>query len=173
MKRSISIMYKIQIRNMKRGFTLIELVIVIAIIGILSSIILVGLGGFRAKGRDARRTADLKQVQNGLELYFAATGAYPDKDNWDDLTNALTGANIGVNQVPNDPQSNNGASYGYCVSGGRYVLAAMLEDENNLALRQAGAAFPCDPAGVLDAGGSNEVCNTADPATTNAYCVTL
>ena len=57
-------------KNGKRGFTLIELLVVIAIIGILASVVLASLNSARKKGRDARRVADIKQVQLALELYF-------------------------------------------------------------------------------------------------------
>jgi type II secretion system protein G len=60
-----------------RGFTLIELLVVIAIIGLLSSIILASLNGARAKARNARRQADLKELQTALELYYNDHNAYP------------------------------------------------------------------------------------------------
>ncbi len=115
-----------------KGFTLIEILIVVAIIGILASIILVGLGSFRSRGRDARRIADLHQVQNGLELYFTKNGSYPSDAAWANLTTTLKGAGIGVNAVPNDPTI--GSNYIYAAASGGYVLAATLEDVNNPAL---------------------------------------
>jgi prepilin-type N-terminal cleavage/methylation domain-containing protein len=54
----------------KKGFTLIEVLTVVAIIGLLASIVLVGLGSFRTRGRDTRRIADLRSTQNALELYL-------------------------------------------------------------------------------------------------------
>ena len=63
--------------NVKKGFTLIELLVVVAIIGILASIILATVSSVRAKGRDAKRVSDLKQIQNALELYFSDNGRYP------------------------------------------------------------------------------------------------
>ena len=57
------------------GFTLIEILIVVSIIGLLSAVTLIGLGSFRAAGKDARRVADLRQYQNGLELYYTAKGS--------------------------------------------------------------------------------------------------
>jgi prepilin-type N-terminal cleavage/methylation domain-containing protein len=62
----------------KRGFTLIELLVVIAIIGVLASVVLASLNSARRKSRDARRVADIKQIQLALELYFDSKGEYPD-----------------------------------------------------------------------------------------------
>lgn len=60
-----------------RGFTLIELLAVVAIIGILTTIIVVGLGGAKAKSRDARRIADVKNIQLALANYYSDYGMYP------------------------------------------------------------------------------------------------
>jgi prepilin-type N-terminal cleavage/methylation domain-containing protein len=60
-----------------RGFTLIELMTVIAIIGILASIILVSLATAQAKGRDAKRISDIKNIQLALAEYYNDNGMYP------------------------------------------------------------------------------------------------
>src|ERR1035441_6676978 len=63
------------------GFTLIEILIVVAIIAILASVVLVGLGPTQQAGRDARRISDLNEAQNGLELYYNKCGYYPGPTN--------------------------------------------------------------------------------------------
>ncbi len=64
--------------NIKKGFTLIELMVVISIIGLMSSIVLSALNDARAKARDAQRIQSLKEIQKALILYYDANGQYPD-----------------------------------------------------------------------------------------------
>lgn len=126
----------------KKGFTLIEILIVVAIIGLLSSVVLIGLGSFRARGRDARRIADLREVQNSLELYYAKYNAYPESGNsWSDLQNTIMAPStgIGVPSIPDDPLSVSSQAYHYSYGASsdrqRYVLGATLEESANLALK--------------------------------------
>jgi prepilin-type N-terminal cleavage/methylation domain-containing protein len=64
-------------RSNIRGFTLIELLVVIAIIGILSSVVLASMNTARAKGRDARRKADLEQLATAVQMYYDDHGYLP------------------------------------------------------------------------------------------------
>lgn len=59
------------------GFTIIELMVVVVIMGLLSSIIITSLAGSRAKGRDGQRISDLHQLQLALTLFFDRCGQYP------------------------------------------------------------------------------------------------
>jgi prepilin-type N-terminal cleavage/methylation domain-containing protein len=61
----------------KQGFTLIELLVVIAIIGLLSTLSILALNQARARARDAKRVADVKQIQTALEMYYNDVGDYP------------------------------------------------------------------------------------------------
>ena len=137
-----------------RGFTLIELLVVIAIIGILASIVLASLDSARKKGRDARRVADVKQIQLALELYYDSTGSFP-------LTQAtLYSGTISpqyISNVPYDPVGSN-VKYSYtglAGSGGSatncqsYHLGATLEDPNNAALN---SDFDATTAGTYGTG---------------------
>lgn len=60
-----------------RGITMIELLVVVAIIGVVSAIGYVTFDGQQKKARDSRRVADLKEIRSGLQLYFQKNGNYP------------------------------------------------------------------------------------------------
>jgi len=77
------------------GFTLIELLVVIAIIGILSSIVLSSINLARAKGRDARRRTDLRQLEIALELNYQKYGAYTQPEgHYSDCSTGTTGTPV-------------------------------------------------------------------------------
>jgi prepilin-type N-terminal cleavage/methylation domain-containing protein len=61
----------------QKGFTLIELLVVIAIIGILSTLSVLALNSARARARDAKRIADIRQIQTALEMYYNMNNTYP------------------------------------------------------------------------------------------------
>jgi prepilin-type N-terminal cleavage/methylation domain-containing protein len=62
----------------KKGFSLVELLVVITIIAILSVAAYVAVGGNTVKAKNSRRTSDIATIQTALEMYFAEKGAYPD-----------------------------------------------------------------------------------------------
>jgi prepilin-type N-terminal cleavage/methylation domain-containing protein len=59
------------------GFTLVELLITIAIVGILAAIVLVNLSGARSSGRDAKRVSDIREIMTALQLFYHDNSAYP------------------------------------------------------------------------------------------------
>jgi prepilin-type N-terminal cleavage/methylation domain-containing protein len=61
-----------------KGFTLVELMVVISIVALLSAVVLSSINTARSKGRDAQRKLMAKQIQNALELYkLDNNGSYP------------------------------------------------------------------------------------------------
>ena len=72
-------MNKNLIKNNK-GYTIMEILVVVAIMGLISSIAFVSLQNARAEARDVKRVADIKQVQNALELYYSKYGVYPNTE---------------------------------------------------------------------------------------------
>jgi prepilin-type N-terminal cleavage/methylation domain-containing protein len=61
-----------------KGFTLVELLVVMAILGVLVTLV---AGGFRTaqmRGRDGKRKSDLREIANSLEVFMSDHGQYPD-----------------------------------------------------------------------------------------------
>jgi prepilin-type N-terminal cleavage/methylation domain-containing protein len=145
----------------QKGFTLIELLVVIAIIGILSSVVLASLNSARKKSRDARRIADLKQVQLALEMYFDANSNYPAAADWTALGTALAPTYIPT--IPKDPLNTGNYVYQYSGLGSgtsctSYHLGTLLEESSNPALNSdadAAAGTACTgSAADFEGGGS-------------------
>lgn len=84
------------------GFTIIELLVVVAIIGLLASIISAAVTNARVKARDARRLTDVKQVKTGMDLYFANCSEYPPAVDFV-ANNQISCGSTPVLRVPADP----------------------------------------------------------------------
>lgn len=59
------------------GFTIVELLIVIVVIGILAALVLNTFQGVQARARDTERKTDLVSISTQLEAYYADFGHYP------------------------------------------------------------------------------------------------
>lgn len=134
-----------------KGFTLIELLVVIAIIGILSSVVLASLNSARRKSRDARRIADVKQLQLALELSYDTAGSYPAALS---VANLVTPGYIAA--IPTDPSGGNYA-YDQVSSGSVYYLGANLETAGHSALSSDADSVGTNVEGTDNDGCGNEV----------------
>jgi len=141
------IWYNLPVIKNSKGFTLIELIVVIAVIGIISTIGISSFTNYLKLARDAVRKNDLLQIKKYLSSYYALYGSYPNTGNsWrgtctahgsflDNGSNAYI-PNISptfVDKIPTDPNNNscstlapNGASsdccYFYRSNGTHYKL---------------------------------------------------
>jgi len=116
---------------MKRGFTLLELLVVITIIGLLASVGLASYGRAQARARDARRQSDLTTLRNSLEIYYAEMNSYPATGGaWQDAETALAVLDpTYIRGVPSDPGGAGSVPYRYrdVSSGQGYCIGGNLE----------------------------------------------
>ncbi len=117
------------------GFTIAEIITVVAIISLLSSVVVFNASKNRSVGRDAQRVSDLTIIQNALNLYFADNKKYPAVIN----TGLLS---LYLDQIPADPKDasayryvgiDTNSSLASCES---YHLGAVMENTGNSGLRQ-------------------------------------
>jgi general secretion pathway protein G len=127
--------WKLKIGNSwhrQSGFTLIELIVVMAIIGILASVVMVNFIGVRARSRDGVRKSDLSQIRNALEIYRSDVGTYPATSTFPPCGSALKNINdptiTYMQKIPCDPL---GSADGYWYAsddGLTYTITACLEN---------------------------------------------
>ncbi len=71
-------MISLKKRNLNgRGFTIVELLIVIVVIGILALLVITTYSGIQAKARNSKRQTDVQSLQTHLEAFFSQNGYYP------------------------------------------------------------------------------------------------
>lgn len=126
---------------MKKSFTLIELLVVIIILGSLSALIFGNFFTSLKKGRDARRKADLEQIQKALEMYYEDNRQYPDNLSFGEELSF--NGKVYMKKVPNDPVASRRYKYVYDSINNGYQLYACLENTEQILPNQE----PLQPAG--------------------------
>ncbi len=114
---------------MKKGFTIIELLIVLAMLGIMAGFTLLRVTGGQAAARDARRQSDIRQFQNAVESYANANnGVFPDGNPTVNAISLCGGSNpLGNVPCTDDPTTTNHYSYSTNAANTQYVIWGTLE----------------------------------------------
>jgi prepilin-type N-terminal cleavage/methylation domain-containing protein len=101
--------HKSHITHLQNGFTLIELMVTIAIIAILAVMGMSLFTNAQRSARDTKRISDIKEIQKALELYYTTNGSvYPAS------TNSLNNSTYFASGVlPPDPTSTTPYFYDY------------------------------------------------------------
>ncbi len=122
------------------GFTLLEILVVISIIGILVALGTAAYTTAQKKSRDARRKADIKSLQNGFEQYYSKFNLYP-------TTQVEAGdTTIFPAGLPEDPKNSGENVYTINLSSTAFCVCTLLESSagNSTALPNAGDGTTCD-----------------------------
>jgi prepilin-type N-terminal cleavage/methylation domain-containing protein len=150
---------------MKKGFTLVELMVVVAIIAIISAIVTTTFSAAKSKSRDGQRISDVAQIQLAFAGYFNQCNDFPLADTGNVVdSNTLTqsiGCPSGVNlstfisKIPTPPSGASQASYSYATlyltsdsakTPVDYVIQASLENNSSVSSESL-SAFPTAPSG--------------------------
>jgi type II secretion system protein G len=118
-----------------KGFSLIELLVVISIMAVLISLSAFGLQQARENARDGQRKSDIETIRTGLSFYKSDCNAYPTTSAGGDFYtkfNPSFGSNCGgtntyIEKTPKDPIT--GRNYWYYSNGITYYICAALETE--------------------------------------------
>lgn len=118
----------------KNGFTFIELLVVISIIGIIFASGVVAYGAISIRSRNTRRISDIESIRQSLEMCRSLTGKYPDSSSvyQTDVSNSVLTCTVGgipgaqiMSKTPVDPKPCGSTAYTYTrTSDTVYTLSA-------------------------------------------------
>lgn len=129
----------------RSGFTIVELLIVIVVIGILAAISIVAYNGIQGRARDTATLNSVESIIKALELYRVEHGRYPDESHFTNVQNfCTTEMAVGYGYS----FANDGSWMKPLVDGG-YIASAPVSQPNNCTTyirylsRPAGTSYNC------------------------------
>jgi prepilin-type N-terminal cleavage/methylation domain-containing protein len=132
----------ISLKNKSKGFTIVELLIVIVVIGILATLVIVTFRGIQQKARDSQRQTDVTAISNAVEEFYAKYNYFPTLADLQDSTfvstymkglkaDALVSpGKSGSNSLAATATSAPGWAYGYVASGASGCVNTTKTDPN-------------------------------------------
>lgn len=129
-----------------KGFTIIELLVVIVIIGILVALALPQLFAAQARGRDTERKNDLKNIKTQLETFFNDKGYYPTASTSGSEATPTPVTDVNITSVIADPLKGELSltdddlvgprddPYDYTSDGNTYTITATLENKSDASI---------------------------------------
>ncbi len=100
-----------KIRRRESGFTLIELMLVIVILGILAGVAVNSFTGVSDDARSAAAKSDIQTITTAIKMFELETGQFPAEDEWiEELTTKTDDHKAHMEKLPNDPW---GVEYNY------------------------------------------------------------
>ncbi len=103
----------ISLQRKEKGFTIVELLIVIVVIGILAALVITTFSGIQRKARDSERQTDINAIHGQVEAFYAQNGRYPTNANLDDdawVSGNLKGLDPSALQDPKGADNNLGGA---------------------------------------------------------------
>ena len=116
-------------RTLEKGFTLLELIVVITIIGLLGTLVVTKVAPMLAKGNATKIKYDLQKIYESATMLYTSTGSFPESidemiNAVDDDGNDLPGA---LDKTPRDPWGN---EYEYEMQDGKPLIICRGRDAN-------------------------------------------
>ena len=109
----------ISLKKSNKGFTIVELLIVIVVIGILAALVITTYAGIQSKARNSKRSSDVAAVQTQLEAFYSQNGYYPSLTDLNSKTWRATNMKSLDKNALVDPSTNcDPDAVSNCVSGG-------------------------------------------------------
>lgn len=138
-------------RKNEKGFTLIEILVVIAIIGALSALLVPNYMSTRERARDSQRKSDLKQIQKALEMYRQDQNPplYPTASagRFGTCNNPFGSSTVYMNKIPCDPLGPTPYYYLPNNSTLTYTLCACIENKADPEATDGNCSNSC-PSGI-------------------------
>ena len=148
----------VSLKNKSKGFTIVELLIVIVVIGILATLVIVTFTGIQQKARDSKRKTDLNALDSHAEAFYASYGFYPtlaDLQTSSFLSTYMKGFDPGALTDPKGgaiAAATTSSAYGYVASGTNCTNTTATTITNSVPQDNGCTAFQAQA--TLEAGGT-------------------